>query len=720
MPPKLAPLPQSTAHLLTASHTITTFESAIEAVVQNSVQHAATTVLVTIRPLALRFTVLDNGRIMHRATFDALLLRPTPSATAVAAQGLSLAALAATSAVELRVRNPHVIAMKTVRAAHCLDHTIAPPSGAHAILPRTGVQVDVWELFVALPVRRRIEHMRCSDELQRAVRHRLVALALANPAVALTVRVGSDSVLLRTLPTPRLCVAQIEAAFGPSHGLSLCLVDAAVAAAPFHLHGFVDRLGLLHARVQLLAIDGRPYTLDGLHRAVKRAFRLYQIRFPPVNSTARRYPAYVLNFSTVASSALRRRHAHHHGRPSLVLSDASLCASSASLQTAVTNVVLNALSEMHSPPLPEKRQVPNRNASASASDAIQIASRKRERFADARIVSEAITKKRPRSAWSSDGSSANASTIRPLSEGANRLPRPVSGCYVNNDSIARVAVARRAVSAHDVESVFRRHAGPQWTNPCFEARGRPSRAVVSASGSRAAYTRAGNSAHCEFDQMKVNISREAFGTMRIIGQIDKKFIIVVDGQHNTKGENGDEGMTMYAIDQHAASERALYERYLKHATVGRVKSFTLARAKRVKVTYSQRRSAEENQAILSKWSWTIELPGDEDDIVQMVRVPQLKCGRLGTIVVGDSQQLCNYLDSFLNGAARGNIPKPMVEAVASAACHSAVRFGDVLCKAQCEAVVRSLEICDNPFACAHGRPSIVPLLILKHNGNYRS
>lgn len=45
----------------------------------------------------------------------------------------------------------------------------------------------------------------------------------------------------------------------------------------------------------------------------------------------------------------------------------------------------------------------------------------------------------------------------------------------------------------------------------------------------------------------------------------------------------------------------------------------------------------------------------------------------------------------------------------SRACHSALRFGDVLTRSECRHLLRSLAMCSLPFQCAHGRPSAVPL-----------
>lgn len=43
----------------------------------------------------------------------------------------------------------------------------------------------------------------------------------------------------------------------------------------------------------------------------------------------------------------------------------------------------------------------------------------------------------------------------------------------------------------------------------------------------------------------------------------------------------------------------------------------------------------------------------------------------------------------------------------------AIKFGDPLSKFACEKLLEKLSHCDLPFQCAHGRPTLTPLLYLK-------
>lgn len=44
----------------------------------------------------------------------------------------------------------------------------------------------------------------------------------------------------------------------------------------------------------------------------------------------------------------------------------------------------------------------------------------------------------------------------------------------------------------------------------------------------------------------------------------------------------------------------------------------------------------------------------------------------------------------------------------------AIKFNDSLSKDECHSLVASLSSCQLPFQCAHGRPSIAPLVDILH------
>lgn len=58
----------------------------------------------------------------------------------------------------------------------------------------------------------------------------------------------------------------------------------------------------------------------------------------------------------------------------------------------------------------------------------------------------------------------------------------------------------------------------------------------------------------------------------------------------------------------------------------------------------------------------------------------------------------------------GNCPQGMLDMIYSRACRSAIMFNDNLTGEECKVLLRKLSKCAFPFQCAHGRPSMVPLV----------
>lgn len=59
------------------------------------------------------------------------------------------------------------------------------------------------------------------------------------------------------------------------------------------------------------------------------------------------------------------------------------------------------------------------------------------------------------------------------------------------------------------------------------------------------------------------------------------------------------------------------------------------------------------------------------------------------------------------------LPKFLMDVLSSQACHGAIRFGSVLEKSECHNILKALSKCVLPFQCAHGRPSLMPIVDLR-------
>ncbi|PGH02107.1 DNA mismatch repair protein MLH3 [Blastomyces parvus] len=60
----------------------------------------------------------------------------------------------------------------------------------------------------------------------------------------------------------------------------------------------------------------------------------------------------------------------------------------------------------------------------------------------------------------------------------------------------------------------------------------------------------------------------------------------------------------------------------------------------------------------------------------------------------------------------GDCPKAIIDLLNSRACRSSIMFNDRLSRVECESLISRLALCAFPFQCAHGRPSMIPIVSL--------
>jgi len=81
------------------------------------------------------------------------------------------------------------------------------------------------------------------------------------------------------------------------------------------------------------------------------------------------------------------------------------------------------------------------------------------------------------------------------------------------------------------------------------------------------------------------------------------------------------------------------------------------------------------------------------------------------VELGD-KALLEYLRVIAATGSPAQPPPQVHRILASKACRRAIMFGDMLDATQCQALLTKLAGCAMPFQCAHGRPSIAPMLQL--------
>ncbi|MDR2771390.1 MAG: DNA mismatch repair protein MutL, partial [Clostridiales Family XIII bacterium] len=161
--------------------------------------------------------------------------------------------------------------------------------------------------------------------------------------------------------------------------------------------------------------------------------------------------------------------------------------------------------------------------------------------------------------------------------------------------------------------------------------------------------------------------------------------------------------SFYFIDQHAAHERVLYERFLRQHREREKLCQQLLTPLVVELPHAARATVPaEGQGMhdfLAALGYEAEDFGS--NACRINAVPAF-------LPLSAAEDFLNLLLAELPG---GRAPKDAsaAERVISAACKAAVKAGDRLGDAEIAGLFTSLAACENPYACPHGRPVFLRL-----------
>ncbi|MBQ9336699.1 MAG: DNA mismatch repair endonuclease MutL [Lentisphaeria bacterium] len=171
--------------------------------------------------------------------------------------------------------------------------------------------------------------------------------------------------------------------------------------------------------------------------------------------------------------------------------------------------------------------------------------------------------------------------------------------------------------------------------------------------------------------------------LRIIGILNRTYIVA---------EKAD-GLIL--IDQHAAHERVLFEKILKGV------DGTLSQRLLIPVTLELSRPEmvfiRKNTALLEKVGFEAEPFGSNT----------IKLNAIPAALTQDSsgKMFRDMLSNLMESGTPGE--RVNYEQVAMSACKAAVKANDDLTMGEVVELLRQLSYCDLPFACPHGRPTIL-------------
>nr|WP_236887726.1 DNA mismatch repair endonuclease MutL [Clostridioides mangenotii] len=156
--------------------------------------------------------------------------------------------------------------------------------------------------------------------------------------------------------------------------------------------------------------------------------------------------------------------------------------------------------------------------------------------------------------------------------------------------------------------------------------------------------------------------------------------------------------SMFLLDQHAAHERILFERYMDKFYRQDINMQMLIDPIVMEVSNVDMLYIEENLDLFMKFGFEVEIFGKNHVMVRSVPtifgVPETE------------KFILQIIDNLEDIKSNYDLK---VERFASMACRSAIKAHDKIYDLEIKSLFEQLEKCDNPFTCPHGRPIIVEI-----------
>lgn len=192
----------------------------------------------------------------------------------------------------------------------------------------------------------------------------------------------------------------------------------------------------------------------------------------------------------------------------------------------------------------------------------------------------------------------------------------------------------------------------------------------------------------EEDARQPSLPHSETPLLRLVGQVGSAYLVA-------EGPDG-----LYLVDQHAAHERVLYERF--RAQRSQLESQRLLEPLTIELSPEEADLLEEQLALLNDLSFEVEPFGPNTFVMRAM--PALLVGSdpeaALRVVVEDFEEDETPLEAQREARLIARVCK-----------RAAVKAGKKLSVEEQEALLRDLEACEAPRTCPHGRPTMVHLSI---------
>ena len=184
------------------------------------------------------------------------------------------------------------------------------------------------------------------------------------------------------------------------------------------------------------------------------------------------------------------------------------------------------------------------------------------------------------------------------------------------------------------------------------------------------------------------LSKENRPKHRLIGQVfDTYWIVEFDDK-------------MYLIDQHAAHEKVMYERFMKLYHDKKQTSQMITPPVIVTLNLQEEELLKRHMTAFTDVGFEISPFGGREYAISAVP------GNLYSLA---SRDLFLEILDGLSGVSERASDQIVCEKIASMSCKAAVKGGSRLSTAEADALIDELLQLENPYNCPHGRPTIVTM-----------
>ena len=158
------------------------------------------------------------------------------------------------------------------------------------------------------------------------------------------------------------------------------------------------------------------------------------------------------------------------------------------------------------------------------------------------------------------------------------------------------------------------------------------------------------------------------------------------------------GNSMYLLDQHAAHEKILYERYMDKFYKSSINMQMLLDPIVLELSNIDMLHVENNLDLFMKFGFEIEIFGDNHIMVR--GVPNI-------FGVAQSEKfIFQIIDNI--GDLESSYDLKM-DKIASMSCRAAIKANDKIHFDEINSLLSKMEKCENPYTCPHGRPTIIKM-----------